>query len=774
MNSNIIKSNQKNGKVVTFYSFKGGVGRTMALVNIACIFAKKNKNVLVIDWDLDAPGLHTFFTDNIKNESIGLIEFIAKSIQYQNSNPQAEESDLFEFITNSIEPFICHNVLSSTPFNLDVIKAGKFDAGYSRKLESINWLSFYKSSPYFFKIFANVLEAKYDYIFIDSRTGLSDTGGICTMLMPQILVLVFALNNQNIKGVTDIAKQAIEYRFESNDDRNLNVLPLPSRIDDNQNAADLQSWIDNYRSKFETLFENIYLLDKCSLSAYFNKSKIPYKPEHAYGEKIPVLNESHQNDLFISYHYNQFADLLNNNIPCWKILSPEIINDNIYLANDVFKTALKEISLNNFSKAEQTIENAIEIIPFDYNTFLSWTDTLLSIAWTETGKKREFLYKSIFLLYSAIVELKPDSYEVYNNWGAALGDKAETKEGKEAEDLHMLAILKFKKAIEIKEDYFLAYYNWASSLRNLAQNKDKDYANELYIEALGKYNKVLEIEPKNSEAYNNIGTAFAELAQHKDEKEAEDLYVLAFEKYKKAIEIKPDYYLAYYNLATSLGNLARRKNKNEAEILYLQSFEKLQKAIEINPNSYEGYFNWATYLVRLAQLKKEDEATDLFTLAFPKYQKATIIKKDYHEAYCYWGSSLGKFAEIKEGEEAENLYFHAFEKFQKAIDIIPDYWEAYDSWGYFLGKLAQTKDGKEAEELYLQAFEKFQKAIDYGGTSYNLACLHANKKNEKEALHFLELCLLKKEQTINFIEQDEDWQPFQKNKQFIDILNKFR
>ena len=49
------------GKVVTFYSFKGGTGRTMALANVAWILASNGLKVLVVDWDLDSPGLHRYF-----------------------------------------------------------------------------------------------------------------------------------------------------------------------------------------------------------------------------------------------------------------------------------------------------------------------------------------------------------------------------------------------------------------------------------------------------------------------------------------------------------------------------------------------------------------------------------------------------------------------------------------------------------------------------------------------------------------------------------------
>jgi len=49
------------GTLITFYSYKGGIGRTMALANIATLLACWGKRVLIVDWDLEAPGVEHFF-----------------------------------------------------------------------------------------------------------------------------------------------------------------------------------------------------------------------------------------------------------------------------------------------------------------------------------------------------------------------------------------------------------------------------------------------------------------------------------------------------------------------------------------------------------------------------------------------------------------------------------------------------------------------------------------------------------------------------------------
>src|SRR3954452_19478244 len=50
--------------IYTFYSYKGGVGRSMALANVAEYFYLRGLRVLIVDWDLEAPGLESFFFDD--------------------------------------------------------------------------------------------------------------------------------------------------------------------------------------------------------------------------------------------------------------------------------------------------------------------------------------------------------------------------------------------------------------------------------------------------------------------------------------------------------------------------------------------------------------------------------------------------------------------------------------------------------------------------------------------------------------------------------------
>src|SRR6185436_11694838 len=227
----------KEGQVITFYSYKGGTGRTMALVNIAYLLSlEPGKKVLMIDWDLEAPGLHryasTLFKENNLDSKPGLIEFFLRL------EKNYEKLKQFDGYNNEFDLFlesVINGLILKTDINLSsqlyLIKAGAFDSDYADKINNFHWQKLFQEAPLFFSSFSEYLSRHYDYILIDSRTGLTDTSGICTMLMPEKLVLVFTPNNQSLNGVIEIGRRAINYRNNNFDSRALKIFPLPSRIE---------------------------------------------------------------------------------------------------------------------------------------------------------------------------------------------------------------------------------------------------------------------------------------------------------------------------------------------------------------------------------------------------------------------------------------------------------------------------------------------------------------------------------------------------------------
>jgi cellulose biosynthesis protein BcsQ len=183
---------------VTFYSYKGGVGRTMALANVAAMLAKEGRRVLLIDFDLEAPGLDAFEGLGCAKGHSGVVEYVAEYLATGKAPP--------------IGSFVRECVPSSTHLRgkLWLMPSGKKDQQYNRDRARINWTELYDKfdGERFIENWKADIEKTYrpDYVLIDSRTGLTDVGGICTLHLPQLVVLLYALNDQNIHGIAGVAR----------------------------------------------------------------------------------------------------------------------------------------------------------------------------------------------------------------------------------------------------------------------------------------------------------------------------------------------------------------------------------------------------------------------------------------------------------------------------------------------------------------------------------------------------------------------------------------
>jgi formylglycine-generating enzyme required for sulfatase activity/cellulose biosynthesis protein BcsQ len=325
-------SSETIGQVITFYSYKGGTGRSMALSNVACLLARRQadaRGVLMMDWDLEAPGLHRFFRglltccfseagDRAFNEHLGLIDLFleldAKTSSSERAGERVTEGLASELVS---EPVLERFILKTDIPSLHLIKAGRFDEKYSMHVNTFQWEAFYQRSPWLIRSFAERLAERYRYVLIDSRTGVTDTSGICTMLMPERLVAVFTPNRQSVMGVLELIRRATNYRRQSDDLRPLVVFPLPSRIEaaepqlrEDWRKGNQGSEIIGYQSQFEELFKEVYDLPECNLEAYFNEVQIQHIPRYAYGEEIAVLIERGGDRLSLARSYESFTERL--------------------------------------------------------------------------------------------------------------------------------------------------------------------------------------------------------------------------------------------------------------------------------------------------------------------------------------------------------------------------------------------------------------------------------------------------------------------------------
>ena len=321
------------GIVYTFYSFKGGTGRSMALANVAALLARKGKNVLIVDWDLEAPGLEKYFLS------------VRRSLASERKTTPGLIDMVKGFLAN--EPVDWRDcLLQARPFpegkSVSIISAGQDTTEFVPAVQSINWETLFDSHG-----FGNYLEklreewlAEFDFILIDSRTGITDIGSICTIHLPDVLVLLFTANDQSVNGVTDVMNRVrTRYSALPLDRGKLLGLPVPSRF---ENFTEYQLAIE-WKRRFAQRLAPIYgewLPDKTTAGDILEKLFIPYVPYWSFGEGLPVVKEGTTDPRSLGFAYDLLARVIESRLQWnevmqgdstlqWGDRSPEAINEEV-------------------------------------------------------------------------------------------------------------------------------------------------------------------------------------------------------------------------------------------------------------------------------------------------------------------------------------------------------------------------------------------------------------------------------------------------------------
>ncbi len=289
------------GRVVTFYSYKGGTGRSMALADVAWVLASNGARVLVVDWDLEAPGLHRYFRPFLSDkeltrlESQGVIDLVLdySARLVERSANTASTDDPAWFVPYADISRWSRRLLwpsgreAQTPAGgtIAFVPAGRQGPDYASKVNSFDWGQFYEhhdGGAFMEAVRASM--AGYDWVLVDSRTGVSDTSGICTVQFPDVLVVCFTLNYQSIDGAAAVAGSALSARAE----RPLRILPLPTRLDGNEEDK-LKAMMAYARRVFDPLIDP--RLDSEQRDKYWREMGVPYFSRYAYAEKLAPFEE---------------------------------------------------------------------------------------------------------------------------------------------------------------------------------------------------------------------------------------------------------------------------------------------------------------------------------------------------------------------------------------------------------------------------------------------------------------------------------------------------
>lgn len=194
-----ILNNKNKTPVITFYSYKGGVGRTTSIALFARYYANLGKRVFVLDCDFEAPGLINFFGvsqfDNPKN---GVVEYI--------------NDKKFDKTTSLNENYVYEvSSIYSGEGRIHMMPAGNiFGTDTQHYLEGLARVDINGPDSLLqeFRGIFNDIEKNYspDVILVDSRTGFNNVFGALSQLSHTVVGLA-GDDHQNEPGLSMLIEQ---------------------------------------------------------------------------------------------------------------------------------------------------------------------------------------------------------------------------------------------------------------------------------------------------------------------------------------------------------------------------------------------------------------------------------------------------------------------------------------------------------------------------------------------------------------------------------------
>jgi Tfp pilus assembly protein PilF/cellulose biosynthesis protein BcsQ len=575
---------------ITFYSFKGGVGRSMALINTAAILAGRGFRVLVIDLDLEAPGLSYLARGHAPTPALqpGFIDLLA------DAKERGADADLFAQPPARIaelytRPYILPDGGPSSDGWLHIMPAGKLDNGYTKRFDDLNLRELYEDGlgepliRVFKKKFAE--HDLYDYVLIDSRTGFSDEAGICTRDLADYLMVLSGLNNQNIEGTGEFLK-ALKGETEGKARFQIILSPVPNGEDD---LFDVR--LKKAQETFSAAWgQNVDL-----------SLQIPYHPRLALTEEPHVFHRR-SGYLFEAYRAieKRMLDAIGHDV---KALMPQI---KAQLEKEDYAGALYSLNrLKRLDDANDAMSNFLLALVLALKSSAQKTDpaqrqatlSLDKILSNDAGRNiMAFLIEHIpcepgdfrtyfFLdqlqsgysnlagkLHQRLVDANPMHADVLGNYAVFLEIQQDDLNGAEAF---------YKRAVEADPKHANNLGNYANFLEN--QRGDQDGAE-------AHYRRALEADPKHT---NNLGNYANFLENQRGDMDGAEAH------YRRALEADPKDVRSLGIYANFLAN--QWGDLDGAEALY-------RRAIEADPKHANSLGNYGQFLVGKSRAQEGEQS----------------------------------------------------------------------------------------------------------------------------------------------------------------------
>lgn len=185
--TDISEESSGHAKRLVFFSIKGGVGRSTALAVSAWALAEQGNRVLVLDLDLESPGLSSSFLPDDYRPKYGIADWLLEDLV---NNGEAVFDDMA-----ASSPISHNGAVFVVPAH------GREPGEYLAKLGRA-WMPIIKLDgtreiwSHRLLRLIEALEAKYqaDFVLIDSRAGIDEISSACITDLGAHLVLLFALD----------------------------------------------------------------------------------------------------------------------------------------------------------------------------------------------------------------------------------------------------------------------------------------------------------------------------------------------------------------------------------------------------------------------------------------------------------------------------------------------------------------------------------------------------------------------------------------------------
>jgi MinD-like ATPase involved in chromosome partitioning or flagellar assembly len=593
-------------RVFTFYSFKGGVGRSLALFNVGAVLADLGRRVLVVDADLEAPGLTVgVFPGADEQPADGFLELLAEAVDSLRAAEAARGAarpltdDLHEMARDYLREVPLEGLRTSDRAELrrrlreavpdrielpegrlDMIGAGNVFDHFAEAIGGLRLGDLFGEAPTdaqrdlvracsldeaaeaaasaghllvaVLRRTLHMLRKEYDYILIDSRTGLADVAGLCTQGLPDRLVILFGLNEQNIRGTKHML-DLLRAGGQGMDRVILVASPVPH--------AEAELAQDRLRAaavQFGVSEEKI--------------GRIHYYPRLALAEM----------DFLSTHRMAQAAE------------------DYRRLARRVRDAAGAELGglLSEVREAgggplsPESMGQAGGILLEDRQEGTRALDQLASVLGSAGAARPAADLRAL------LAAAWPDDAERQGQLGVMLASlAAAAAHVAEADNLFVLAERALKRARDLETQRERAeaalgtvYHRWARSAQRAA---DPTRARELFAESFSKYELALSIKEDSHEAATNWGNALLDAARlERDAGEgarARELFAESFSKYELALCIKEDSHEAANNWGSALLSFAQLLRQagepQEMERVLGQAQEVLDRAETLKPGS---------------------------------------------------------------------------------------------------------------------------------------------------------------------------------------------